>query len=80
MTARQKLSDMLQDRLAETTVTDPGVLAEYIVGLLEQATQGNLENWLLINGTVREVNVADRFGPASWEISTEYHPGDEESW
>ena len=77
MSARERMieamSPVLLTCLPERVV--PVVAAQLVDGLA-----GKAGGFLIYAGAVRDVLVADRFGPSSWEITTEQHIQDVHSW
>lgn len=72
--------DRIVEALREAhAIGDPDQLDDYANAVL-QALETAGDPILFINGSARPVGVADRFGPASWEISTDFYPGDTASW
>lgn len=77
---RQELIGRIVEALREAhAIGDPDQLVEYASAAIE-ALETASEPILFMHGHARRVDVADRFGPTSWEISTEYYPGDQERW
>lgn len=77
---RQELVGRVVEALHEVhAIGDPDQLADYANAAIE-VLETAAEPVLFMHGHARRVDVADRFGPASWEISTEYYPGDQERW
>lgn len=58
-------------------ITYPDVYARAAVAAIEREAG---DGWLIIDGKVRRVTIADRFGPSSWEITADELPGDRDSW
>lgn len=79
--AREQLDDAVERALLLGGDFDPNgtddIVRRIVHGILS-ADSG--EGWLIREGKIRAVQIADRFGPASWEISCHETPEDWESW
>lgn len=65
----------------ESHLRDLRALAESLADQVAQCLAADRDRgWLVYAGAVRQVEIADRFGPSSWEITTDEHPQDRQSW
>lgn len=84
--ARERMKEVVRHALDTARCSgDPDQLEQYAQDVVEALVQraadhSGFEGWLIMTGAVRGVEIADRFDTASWEITTDEHPGDRESW
>lgn len=75
-TARDDVREALRSAISPADPTIDSLLDSMVEALLEKCGDG----WLVMDGAIRRVEIADRFGVSSWEISTDENPVDVESW
>jgi len=77
-TPRERLAAAI--RAARFPVENPtaeSVIDNVVDSILAASADGE---WIVWKGEVRQVDIADRFGPSSWEITTSKTEQDRAEW
>lgn len=78
MSARDRMVRILTDAMVARGCTVAA--ARGYAGHAVDQLVGQAGGFLIYAGAVRDVLLADRFGPSSWEITTEEHIQDRHTW